>query len=101
MWDLNFTQLTSLIKAIKKVLKQNDNDDDLSFLVDTTKVDVEMQLRFDIAKDVYLTKKKDAEELRSAADIKEHNQKILGLIARKQENELEGKSVEELEKLLK
>ena len=100
LWDLSQTDLANAIKAVKKVLKTND-DDELSFLVSTTVVDVENQLRFDILKDVYLTKKKEAEESRDAAANKAHNQKILALIAEKQEEGLKGKSIEELEALLK
>lgn len=100
LWHLNQTDLSNAIKAVKKVLKKSD-DDELSFLEDTKVVDVENQLRFDILKDVYLTKKKDAEELRNVAETKTHNQKILALIAEKQEGKLRDMSVEELEKLLK
>lgn len=100
LWDLSQTQLSNSIKAVKKVLKKND-DDELSFLEDTKVVDVENQLRFDILKDVYLTKKKESEELRDAAEIKAHNQKILTLIAEKKDDSLKNMSVEELEKLLK
>ncbi len=101
LWDLNQTQLSNLIKSVKKVLKQNDNDDDLSFLISAKTVDVENQLRFDIAKDIYLTKKAENEALRSAADRKEYEQKILSLIAEKKDESLKGKSIEELEALLK
>lgn len=102
LWDLNQTQLANLIKSIKKVLKQTDNDDDLSFLTTTSSVvDTENKLRFDIAKEIYLTKKKEIEELRDAAQIKQENEKILSIIARKKESKLEEMSVEELEKLIK
>lgn len=100
LWDLSFTDISNAVKAVKKILKKND-DDDLSFLEDNNKVDVENQLRFDVLKDVYLTKKKEAEELRDAAENKKWNEKINSLIARKKEGELEAKSVEDLEKLLK
>lgn len=100
LWDLSQLQLSNAIKAVKKVLKKND-DDELLFLEDTKKVDVENQLRFDILKDVYLTKKKEADELRNAADIKVHNQKIDSLIAEKQEGKLREMSIEDLEKLCK
>ncbi|MDD4970860.1 MAG: hypothetical protein PHT07_15645 [Paludibacter sp.] len=100
LWDLSQTQLSNAIKAVKKVLKKND-DDELSFLEDTKVVDVENQLRFDILKDVYLSKKKEAEELRTAAEIKAHNQKILTLISEKKDDSLKGMSIEELEKQLK
>ena len=80
LWDLSQSQLSNAVKAVKKILKNTD-DDELSFLEDTKTIDVENQLRFNILKDVYLTKKKAAEELRNAAEIKAHNQKILTLIA--------------------
>ena len=99
LWNLNQSQLSNLIKSIKKVLKRDD-DDELSFLIDTKVVDIENQLRFDIAKDVYLTKKKLAEDLKSQSDKKAFEQKILGLIAEKKEDSLKGKSIEELEAML-
>jgi hypothetical protein len=100
LWDLPQSGLSNAIKAVKKVLKKND-DDELSFLEDTKIVDIENQLRFDILKDIYLSKKEEAEKLRTAAQDKEHNQKILTLIAEKKDDSLKGLSVEELEKLLK
>lgn len=100
LWDLSQNQLSDAIKSVKKVLKKND-DDELSFLEDTKEVDVENQLRFDILKDIYLTKKKEVEELRNAADIKAHNRKIDSLIAEKQEGKLREMSIEDLEKLRK
>jgi len=100
LWDLSQVQLSNAIKAVKRVLKKTD-DDELSFLEDTKTVDVENQLRFDILKDVYLSKKKEMEDLRNAADIKAHNQKIDELIAEKQEGQLKEMSIEDLEKLRK
>ena len=100
LWDLPQTQLAASIKAVKKVLKKND-DDELSFLEDSKVVDTENQLRFDILKDVYLTKKKDMEDKRNEAEAKAHNQKIMSLIAEKKDESLKSMSVEELEKLLK
>lgn len=100
LWHLGFEDLASSIKKVKKVLKKTD-DDELAFLESNTPVDTENQLRFDILKDVYLTKRKEKDELRDAAETKAHNQKIISLIAEKQEEGLKSKSVEELEKLLK
>jgi hypothetical protein len=98
LWSLNQTQLSNLVKSIKKVLKKD--DDELSFLSDTKTIDIENQLRFDITKDIYLTKKKAAEDLKEKADKKVFEQKILGLIAEKQEDSLRGKSIEELQAML-
>lgn len=100
LWDLKQNELSDAVKQVKKVLKKND-DDELSFLEDSKTVDVENQLRFDILKDVYLTKKKEAEELRDQAATKENNQKILAIIAEKQEGALKEMSIDDLKKLLK
>lgn len=101
LWDLNLTQLSDLIKATKKVLRKGEPDDDLAFLEKDVVVDVENTLMFEIAKEVYLSKKAENDAIRNAKEIKEHNQKILGLIAQKKEESLVGLSVEELEKMLK
>lgn len=91
------------MKTIKQDLKQNSGDDDLSFLTETvpTKHDTDNQLRFEIAKDIYLSKKALNDAARVARENKEHNEKILALINDKQEGELKSKSVEELTAMLK
>ena len=100
LWGLTLTQLTFLIRAIKKVLKQTENDDDLAFLVETSQTDPENQLRFEIAKDIYISKKAEKDEAQALAIAKENDQKILAIIARKQDNKLDEMSIEDLEKLL-
>lgn len=97
---LKQSQLATLLRNLKKVLKK-DNDDELSFLDDASTVNVEDQLRFDIVKDIYLTKKAENEAIRTETDRKAFEQKILGLIAEKEEDSLKGKSVEELKAMLK
>jgi DNA-binding transcriptional MerR regulator len=99
LFDLNMSDLSVSIKVVKKILKKND-DDELSFLEDSKTVDVENQLRFDILKDVYLTKKRENEEARLAIEKKARKQKILQLIADKKDESLKNMSVEELEKML-
>lgn len=101
LWNLSMTDLATTIKNIKKMIKSDDVDE-LDFLEEgTSKVDKTLELSFNIVKDVYVTKKEAAKAIRDAADIKAHNQKILELIASKKNAELEGKSIAELEALLK
>lgn len=96
---LKKTQLGILTRSLKKALSKDD-DDGLSFLDENKSVNKEDQLRFDIAKDLYLTKKTQEEEVKTKADRKEFEQKILGLIAQKKDKDLEGKSIEELTAML-
>ena len=101
LWSLNLTDLSNSIKEVKKVLKKSDGDDELSFLVDSeVAVDVENQLRFDILKDVYLTKKSEMETLRDAAKAKEHNQKIFAEMERRKEAKISTVTDAELESMI-
>lgn len=100
LFTLSLTKLATAIKAVKKSLK-GDDDDELSFLDETKVVDKEKSLQFEILKDVFLTKKAEIDAQKNEASIKEHNQYILSLIKNKQDQELASKSVEELKQLLK
>lgn len=100
LYELSQTDLANVIKSQKQVLKKTD-EGELGFLDEISKVDAKEQLKFDILKEVYLTKKSESEALRNAKEIKEHNQKIMELISNKQESELLGKSVDELKTLLR
>lgn len=99
LYQLSQSDLTNAIRNIKKILKK-DNNDDLGFLDADTKVNATDQLRFDILKDVYLTKKTQNEDARTALEKKQFEQKILGLIADKKDTALQGRSIEELEAML-
>lgn len=99
LWSLTLTELGNCIKSVKKILKKTD-DSELSFLDDTQVVDKENQLRFDILKDVYLTKKEENEKKRLAAENKERDQKIMALIQQKKDQKLQEMSVEQLEAML-
>ena len=103
LWDLNMTDLAALAKALKNDLGKNDKDEELSFLddaIDTLEYKTS-KLRFDIVKDIYNTKKEAIAAARNEIEKKSHNQRILQLIANKQLAELEGKTIEELEAMLK
>jgi hypothetical protein len=97
LWSLDQNELTIAIEIVNKVLKK-DNDDNLSFLDNNKNVDEETQLRFDILKDVYLTKKKDLDDINQAYEDKIYNKPIISAMADLQEKELKGKSLEELGK---
>lgn len=103
LWDLPLSQLANLVRSIKADLKSESLDDDIAFLSDSvpTKEDVQNQLRFELVKDIFLTKKAEAEEKKNAAEKKEFQQKILGIIQEKKEGSLKEKTIEELEALLK
>jgi hypothetical protein len=100
LWTLSLNKLSVIIKNVKKTLKGSEGDDELSFLDETKTVDKEVQLTFDILKDIYLTKKLEAEEEKNVAQRKLNNERIMSLIHKKQNEKLENMSEEELQSLL-
>ena len=66
-----------------------------------TAKDKTTKLRFDVVLEVLNTKSAEAEAIAEAKEIKDHNAKILNLIAEKQDESLKGKSVKQLEAMLK
>jgi hypothetical protein len=101
LWTLPLLDLATLVRNLK-ALTTKDNDDDLAFLDEkSTPVDKVVELRFNVAKEIYLAKQAENVSARDAKTKKAHNEKILGLIAEKQEGNLKNLSEEELVALLK
>jgi hypothetical protein len=101
LWTLPLVQLATVVRNLK-ALTTKDNDDDLAFLDEkATPVDKVVELRFNVAKEIYLAKQAENVSARDAKTKKAHNEKILGLIAEKQEGNLKNMSEEELVALLK
>lgn len=101
LFDLSMTDLSTTIKKVNSLIKKEQaTDDELSFLegVDTT--ETQNSLRFRILKDVYLTKKDARDAAALDFEKKQRNQRIAEIIAKKKDEALESKSIEELEKML-
>ena len=101
LFDLSLTDLTTTIKKVNEIVKkENAVDNDLAFLENDNMVESQNVLRFKILKDIYMTRKEEREADKLAADKKKRREYIAGLIAQKKDEELKGKSIEELEKML-
>lgn len=104
LWDLSKEEIRHLVIIARNIAKKYSNevnDSELSFLDSPAKTKAtDDDLRFEILKDIYLTKKSAEEKAQKKAEIKRNNQKLLDLIARKQDEALEKKSIKELEKML-
>lgn len=98
LWDLPLEELDALAVSLEEVHAESGKK---SFLVKRSTKDATAKLRFSIVVAVLEDKVADANKASTAADNKAHNEKILGLIANKQDETLAGKSVEELEAMLK
>lgn len=104
LWDLSKEEIKQLVIKAREDAKKSTgeiSDEELSFLDAPAKAKTtDDELRFAILKDIYLSKKNAEEKAQKKAAARENNKKILELIARKQDEALEKKSIKDLEKML-
>ena len=98
LWDLSVTELDALAVSLEKAYNESGKK---SFVQRKSPKDKLAKLAFDVVLEILTTKVEEQEAIKEAKDIKDHNNKILGLIADKKDDALKGKSVKELEKLLR
>lgn len=104
LWDLTLTStrpnvanLNNIAKGISRQLKAESEED---FVNPKSDANEGLQLALDIVKHVIEVKQTENEATRVAADRKEKKAKLLELIARKQDQALEGNSLEELQAMV-
>ena len=97
LWDLPLIQLNKLAKALKRDIKESEETD---FLKEVSVGDTITKLQFDIVLHVLNTKKEEADDRKHAAVRKEKKEKLLSILERKQDAELEDLEPEEIKKLL-
>lgn len=104
LWDLSKDEIGELAKAIRKRINDQKGvtgDSELDFLKPSAQTEETIdELTFRILKDIYTTKQAEEDKDHRRAAARENNRKILELIAKKQDQDLENKSIEELEKML-
>jgi hypothetical protein len=98
LWDLSLDDLDALAVSLEQEHKESGKK---SFLIKTSAKDKTAKLRFDVVLDVLNTKVEEMQAAAEAAEIKEHNKKIITLISEKQDESLKGKTIKQLEAMLK
>lgn len=105
IWDLPLTSRTSkkaslddLAKSLNRQIKENEEE---SFVVKKTQANSDLNLRFDIVKHIIEVRMEEADAREKAAQNKAREQRILEILAKKEDEDLLNKSKEELEALLK
>jgi len=98
LWDLSLNDLDTLAVLLEE---ESTKAGRKSFLVRSSAKDKTAKLKFDIVIDILSTKVEDANAASEAQEIKEHNKKIINLISEKKEETLKGKSIAELEAMLR
>ncbi len=97
LWDLNVENLDSVFKTLNSQVKQSKEE---SLLNTRTKEDEVLEMQIAIVKYIVSVKLEEADARLKAKEKRERKQKIMGILSTKQEEELQGKSAEELQKML-
>lgn len=97
LWDLSLTDLDTLAVSLEEAYEKSKGK---SFLVKRTVKDKNLKLQFDIVLDILQTKSEELAEAQIKAERKKNNAKIYEIIAKKQDEKLEGKTIAQLEAML-
>lgn len=103
LFDLSLNELDEIYRKLKKELdeyKQYSEDSLLNKDDEKDETSEELQLKIDIVTAVFNHLKKQQEELQRKIALQNQRDKILGIIADKQDEELSNKSISELKELL-
>lgn len=96
LWDLDVKALDYIYKQLMVAKKESETES----LLEEKKTNPILEVQIEIVKHIFEVKVEE----RKAAELRAENaakkQKILAILARKQDAELENKSAEELEKLI-
>lgn len=98
LWDLSLTDLDNLAVELQNQYEESGKK---SFLVKRSIKDKTTKLKFDVVLDILQTKSEELEEAKQKAEDKKHNEEIMQLIIEKQKEGLKGKSIKQLEAMLK
>lgn len=97
LWDLSVRELDSIFKTLNAQVKESQEE---SLLATKTKEDETLSAQIEIVKHIVKTKLDEAETAKHSKELKEKKQKIMEIIAAKQDESLHNASVEELQAML-
>lgn len=101
LYDLPLTSanrpnLNDIAKGLSRYLRENEED----FVGTASKSDTAAQLKFAIVKHVIAVRLAENEAAKAAAERRETKNRIMELIAKKQDESLQSKSLEELQAMV-
>jgi phosphoribosylaminoimidazole carboxylase (NCAIR synthetase) len=103
LFDLSLNELDEIYRNLKKELDEYQQYSEDSLLDKDDEKDEaydELQLKIDVVTAVFNHLKKQQEELQKRIALQNQRDKILGIIADKQDEELSNKSISELKEIL-
>lgn len=97
LWDCSVRDLDSIFKTLNSQLKKVNEE---SLLQVKTQQDQELDIKIKIVKYIFGVKQEEENLRLKAKEQKEKKQKIMEILANKQDEGLQNKSVEELQNML-
>lgn len=97
LWDLSLTNLDTIYKTLNKQVNQSEEE---SLLNTKSIVDEELDVQIAIIKHVVSVKLAEQEAREKASAKKAQKQKIMSIIAAKQDEALQNSSIDDLKKML-
>jgi len=97
LWDFTLSGLNALAKHLNREIKSAEEED---FLQEATAEDTETALKFAVVLHILNTKKDEKEAAEKAAENKVTKDKLLAVLARKQDEKLDNKSEAEIKKMI-
>lgn len=98
LWELPIEELDKLALELEKQYNESSKK---SFVVKKSTKDKTLKMKFDVVLDVLTTLVEERDAAQEKEENKKHNEKILALMAEKQEDALKTKSLKELEAMLR
>ena len=97
LWDLSVQQLDGIFKTLKSQEKKAQEE---SLLNTRTPEDDVLATKIEIIKHIVNTKLEEAQQAEHAKELSDQKQKILNILAEKQDEDLRNKTPEELKAML-
>ena len=97
LWDLSVQQLDGIFKTLKSQEKKAQEE---SLLDTRTPEDEALKTKIDIIRYIVTVKLDEAKQAEHAKENRDQKQKILGILAEKQDADLRSKTPEELQAML-
>ena len=97
LWDLSLTNLDSIYKTLNKQVKQSEEE---SLLSTKASIDTELEVQIAIVKHIVSVKLTEKEAAEKAFAKKAQKQKIMSIIATKENEALQNSSIDDLKKML-
>lgn len=97
LWRLSLNELDSIYKTLNKQVKQSEEE---SLLSTKASVDTELEVQIAIVKHIVSVKLAEKEASEKAHTKREQKQKIMSIIATKENEALQNSSIDDLRKML-